>query len=265
MNKKLLEEIEGQNYESITKTIESFLQNQVSKTNSAGLILGLSGGVDSAVTAYLSARVFKEKTLALLMPDTKVSPSSENQDAFKMADQLGIEYKLIDINPIVNEYAKYLEPNQRALGNLRARIRANLLYYYANVKNLLVLGSSDRSEHLIGYFTKFGDGCADILPTISLYKIQIRKLAKYLGVPPQVIAKKSSPHLWPGHIAEEELGVTYEEIDSVLYCIFDKKLSIEDTAKTAEIDKSTVEKINELYQTSQHKRISAPRPFEEIQ
>lgn len=263
MNKKLLEEIENQDYPSITKTIESFLQTQVSQNNASGVILGLSGGIDSAVTAFLSARVLKEKTLALLMPDTKVSPSSENQDAFKIADELGIEYKLIDINPIVNEYAKYLEPNQRALGNLRARVRANILYYYANVKNLLVLGSSDKSEYLIGYFTKFGDGCADILPTISLYKIQIRKLAGYLGVPQQVIGKKSSPHLWPGHLAEEELGSSYEEIDSILYCIFDRKLSIEDTVKTAEIDIGTVEKIYQLYKQSQHKRISAPRPFEE--
>ncbi len=263
MNQEILNEITNQDYASIDKTIEEFLKNQVSKNNSSGLIFGLSGGVDSAVTGYLCNRALHDKTMALLMPDSKISPKEETEDAIKMVEELKLDYKLIDINPIVNQYSKYLEPSERALGNLRARIRANLLYYYANLKKYLVVGSSDKSEFLIGYFTKFGDGSADILPIVSLYKTQVRKMGKFLGVSQSILSKKSSPNLWLGHFAEEELGMSYEEIDSILYCRFDKKLSIDETAELTQIDKSTVNKVEHLYQSSQHKRITAPRPFEE--
>ncbi len=260
MNEKLLDQIRNQDYITITKKIEKFLKSQVKENNANGIILGLSGGIDSAVITYLCSRVLKDKTLAMIMPDTKISPKKETEEALKIIEKLGIEYKLLDINPIVSEYSKYIEPNERALGNLRARIRANLLYYYANSKNLLVAGSSDKSEFLIGYFTKFGDGSADILPIVSLYKIQVRELARFLGVPENIITQKSSPNLWKDHIAEEEIGVQYEEIDSILYSIFEKKLSVEDTVKTTCIEKNTVDKIYQLYKTSEHKRITAARP-----
>ena len=260
MNEKLLNEIKSQDYYAITKKIEDFLKNQVAINYANGVVLGLSGGIDSSVITYLCARVLKEKTLALIMPDTKISPKNETEEALKIIEKLGIGYKLLDINFIVSEYSKYIEPNERALGNLRARIRANLLYYYANSKNLLVVGSSDKSEFLIGYFTKFGDGSADILPIVSLYKTQVRELARFLGVSESIIAQKSSPNLWKGHIAEEEIGVKYEEIDSILYCIFEKKLSIEETVKATNIEKNTVEKIYQRYKTSEHKRITAARP-----
>ncbi|MFB5611516.1 MAG: NAD+ synthase [Nitrosopumilaceae archaeon] len=263
MNQEILNEIINQDYASIDKTIEEFLKNQVSKNNSSGLIFGLSGGVDSAVAGYLCHRALPDKTTTLLLPDSKISPKSETEDAIKMVEDLKLDYKLIDIHPIVNQYSKYLEPSERALGNLRARIRANLLYYYANLKKYLVVGSSDKSEFLIGYFTKFGDGSADILPIVSLYKTQVRKMGEFLGVSQSILSKKSSPNLWLGHFAEEELGMSYEEIDSILYCLFDKKLSIDETAKLTQIEKTTVNKVDQLYQASHHKRITAPRPFEE--
>ena len=121
------------------------------------------------------------------------------------------------------------------------------------------IGSSDKSEYLIGYFTKFGDGSADILPIVSLYKLQVRELGKFLKVPDYIIAKKSSPHLWVNHLAEEEIGLSFEEIDSILYCIFNKKLSLEETAKITNIEQVFVDKINNLYKNSQHKRITAAR------
>ncbi len=263
VNQEILNQVINQDYASIDKTIEDFLRNQVSKNNSSGLIFGLSGGVDSAVTSYLCHRALPNQTLALLMPDSKISPKTETEDAIKMVEELKLDYKLIDINPIVNQYSKYLEPSEKALGNLRARVRANLLYYYANLKKYLVVGSSDKSEFLIGYFTKFGDGSVDILPIVSLYKTQVKKMGEFLGVSQSILSKKSSPNLWLGHFAEEELGMSYDEIDSILYCIFDKKLSLEETAKLTQIEKSIVNKVNQLYQTSQHKRITAPRPFEE--
>ena len=147
-----------------------------------------------------------------------------------------------------------MEPEKLALGNLRARIRANIIYYYANLKNLLVLGTSDKSEYSIGYFTKFGDGCADLLPISNLYKTQIREFAKILGIPDNIITKKSSPNLWKDHDAEDEIGISYEEIDSILYCI-EKRLSIDEIAKMTEIKKEFVEKISIMHENSKHKRL----------
>ena len=260
MNPEIIKEIENQDYEKITEWMEEFLHVQIEKNKARGLILGLSGGIDSAVLAYLCKRTLKEKTLAIIMPDTEITPKHETEDALKMIALTGIEYKLLDIKPIVKEYSMYLEPNDWAKGNLRARIRTNILYYYANAKNYLVLGSSDKSEHLIGYFTKFGDGAADLIPIISLYKLQVRKIAEFLGVPKNVIEKKSSAHLWKDHEAEKEIGVSYEEIDSILYCLFDKKLSIDETANKTQIEKETIDKVYNLHLKSEHKRLKAQKP-----
>ena len=257
MNKTLLDEIIKKDYQSIQNKIKRFLIEEVLQRQSSGVIFGLSGGIDSAVIASLCAISLKEKSLALLMPDSKVTPRTDTEDALKLVDKLGLDYKLIDISLVHSEYSKYLEPNSLALGNLRARIRSNILYYYANSKNLLVLGSSDRSEYLIGYFTKFGDGAADLLPIVSLYKTQIREFAKSLGVPESIISKKSSPSLWQGHTAEDEIGLSYEEVDLILYSIIDKKLSLQETADLAEINLSIVDKIHKLYKKSEHKRITA--------
>ena len=256
MNEDILNEIKNLNYAELSKSIQTGIIQKCNNYNKDGVIFGLSGGIDSGVIAYLCAKSMKEKTLALIMPDSKISPKEETEDAIKIVDTLEINYKLIDINSIHKEYYNVLEPNDLALGNLRARIRKNMLYYYANSKNLLVLGSSDKSEFNIGYFTKFGDGAADLLPIVSLYKTQIRQIAKELGLPNNIITKKSSPNLWPNHIAESEIGATYDEIDCILYCIIDKKLSVDETVSQTKIESETVEKIYQLYKKSEHKRIT---------
>jgi NAD+ synthase len=254
---KILDEILAQDYKKINADIEAFLRQQLS--NAHGFVFGLSGGIDSAIIAQICAKSFKEESLALIMPDTRISPKEETDDALYLVDSLGLDYKLIDISLIHSQFANILEPEERSLGNLRARIRSALLYYYANLKNHLVIGSSDKSEYLIGYFTKFGDGSADIFPIISLYKTQIRQLAKFLEIKESIIAKKSSPHLWRWHVAEDEIGATYEEIDSVLYCIFDKKMSLSDAHDVTQISNEKIEKIHQLYKKSEHKRIMPPR------
>jgi len=260
LNQEIINEIINQDYSAITETIERFVAEQIEKNHAKGIILGLSGGIDSAVLSYICKRKLKDKTLALIMPDTTITPESETEDALKMIALTGIEYKLIDIKPIINEYTIHIEPNEKSSGNLRARVRTNILYYYANSKNYLVLGSSDKSEYMIGYFTKFGDGASDITPIISLYKLQVREIAKYLGVPKNVISKKSSPHLWKEHEAEKELGIPYEKIDSILYCLLDKKLTIDETEKITQIDKSDIKKINQLMINSEHKRSLPQKP-----
>ena len=252
----VLNKIIEQDYSKISNKIQNSLKQKLEEIKSNGVIFGLSGGVDSVVTAYLCANSIKDNTTALILPDSKISPKEETEDAIKVVDELGLNYRLLDINLIHGSYAKNLEPDDKALGNLSARIRKNIIYYYANAKNLTVLGTSDKTEHLIGYFTKFGDGAADLLPISSLYKNQVRGLAKYLGVSDSIIKKKSSPNLWKNHFAEIELDASYEQIDCVLYCIFDEKISIDETVKRTEIDKNTVEKIYNLYKKSKHKRIT---------
>ena len=254
MNQEILKEIIERDYPKIRLDIETFLKNAVSQNKADGVIFGLSGGIDSVIVAYLSAKLFGKKALALVMPDSKVSPSSETGDALKVVGDLGLDYKLIDIDVIHKIYSNHLEPDERALGNLRARIRSNIIYYYANLKNFLVLGTSDKSEYSIGYFTKFGDGSADLLPISKLYKTQLREFAKMLGVPSNIITKKSSPNLWKEHIAEDELGITYEEIDSILYCL-EKRLSIDEIIKKTEIKRESVEKIYQMHENSWHKRL----------
>lgn len=257
----ITKQIIRQDYPEIAASIRRFIADRLEKSNTSGVILGLSGGVDSAVLAYICAdggesynHGLKGRTLALVMPDTTVTPDSETQDAIKMISLTGIDYKLVDIAPIVKEYSMYLEPDERARGNLRARVRADIMYYYANLKDCLVLGSSDKSEYLTGYFTKFGDGAADLLPIVTLYKLQVRQLARQLGVPDWVIAKKSSPYLWSDHGAEDELGATYEQIDPILYCMFEEKHTVSETARLVGADEHVVEKIRELYINSRHKR-----------
>tara|TARA_B100000929_G_scaffold217228_1_gene173940 strand:+ start:1094 stop:1876 length:783 start_codon:yes stop_codon:yes gene_type:complete len=257
VNQQILDEIANLDYSSISKRIQDSIKEKITQIDSKGLIFGLSGGIDSAVIAYLCAGVIKESTTAIIMPDSKISPEDETNDALKIVDSLNLNYKLIDINQIHKEYYKVLEPEDRALGNLRARIRKNILYYYANSKNLSVLGSSDKSEYLIGYFTKFGDGAADVLPIASLYKTQVRELASFLGIPEHIISKKSSPNLWPNHIAESEIGASYEEIDAILYCVNDKHLTVDETSSKTQIASETVDKIYQLYKKSEHKRITA--------
>jgi len=257
LNPEIISEILKKDYNSIQNKVGNFLKEEIEIRRARGVVFGLSGGIDSAVIASLCSKFIKEKTLAIIMPNSKITPKSDTEDAIKIVDSLSIEYKLIDISFIHKEYSKYLEPNPLAFGNLGARIRANILYYYANARNYLVLGSSDKSEFLIGYFTKFGDGAADLLPIASLYKSQVRELAKNLGMPQNIISKPSGPYLWEGHTAENELEISYEEVDSILYCITEKNQNTDETSKITQIPIYDVEKIFRMYKRSEHKRTTA--------
>lgn len=254
-NADIILEIKKQDYDAKTSQIRRFISEQITQAHANGVVLGLSGGIDSAVLAYICrTEELLKNTLAIIMPDTAITPQSETADAQKIISILGLEYKLIDINPILREYTMYLEPDIDARANLGARIRSDILYYYANVRNMLVLGSSDKSEYLIGYYTKYGDGASDIMPIISLYKLQIREIARHLGIPDHIINKKSSPFLRKGDEAEKEIGATYEEIDAVLWCMLEKNMSAKETADAAGIDISTVQRIVMMNIANRHKR-----------
>ena len=201
----------------ITNCIIDFIRNEVTTANSRGVVLGLSGGIDSSVALYLATKALgNNKILGLILPDKKVSQQSDIDDAIELSQKVGINYHIIDITEIKQKYMDRLPIEKISIGNLTARIRMNLIYYYANIEHKLVLGTSDKSELMIGYFTKFGDGAADILPLADIYKTEVRQLAKYLNLPKKILLKKSSPSLWKDQTAEDEIGMEYEKIDTIL-------------------------------------------------
>ncbi len=251
-------------YDYVVDKITSFIRGCVEESRAAGAVIGLSGGVDSSVTAFLTVKALgPSRVLGLIMPYA-TTPREDVEDALEVARTLGISYRIIDISDIRNSFAKTIpdfdESNRVACGNLLPRIRMTILYYYANKNNLLVVGTGDKSELLIGYFTKYGDGGVDILPIGCLYKTQVRALGKHLGVPDRIVRKPSSPRLWPGHLAEEELQLKYDLIDCVLYCLFDLKLNIDETVRMLGVSREVVCRVLELHERSRHKRSLPPVP-----
>ncbi len=249
-------------YSRVESYLVDFIRDVVSKAKVRGVVVGLSGGVDSSTSLMLAVKALSSsRVMSLIMPDSTVTPENDVRDAKELASMAGVKFHIIDIAPIVDVYKSTIpvytseEGEDRIpVGNLRARIRMSLLYYYANKHNLLVLGTGDRSEILIGYFTKYGDGAVDMLPLAILYKTQVRMLARHLGVPDRIALKPSSPRLWKGHEAEKELGLTYETIDIVLHAVFDRGIKPDDVPKATGVPKSVVDKIMEMHENSVHKR-----------
>ncbi|MEM0029553.1 MAG: NAD(+) synthase [Candidatus Nitrosocaldus sp.] len=280
-------------YEHVSSRIEHFLLDNLEASRKAGYVLGLSGGLDSSVVAVLASRALygrgkKGSLTALIIPHSSITPSSDVQDAIRLAESLNIRYKVIEIGDIHSLLVERLysinsdvvvgrvrrvgrggvgeeEDDSKsssdrlrsriASGNLLARLRMCILYYYANANDYLVLGTSDRSELMIGYYTKYGDGAADLLPIADLYKVQVRALASYLKIDDAIIRKRSSPMLWKGHYAEQELGMSYEEIDSILYCLLYLRYGVKDTVKMLGIEEERVKSIIRLVRSSRHKRV----------
>jgi NAD+ synthase len=252
-----LEELLGQDYKKISNKIEKFISAYISKSSAKGLVIGLSGGLDSSVVLKLSVNALgRSNVLGLVMP-SDITPREDTTHGIDLAKELRIRYYIIDIHPIVQKFEEVLPENKEARGNLMARIRMSILYYYAGVNRYLVAGTSDKSEVQIGYFSKFGDGAADIMPIAVLYKTQVRALARYLGVPAVIVQKKSSPRLWENHLAEEEIGMDYEMIDPILHLLVDKKISPRDVIRNLGVSTKHVNKVKGMIEKNLHKRRSA--------
>ena len=211
------------------ETIIKFIQDKISQTNAKGLVVGLSGGIDSTLTAYLATQaVGRQNVFGIVMPST-TTPTEDKIHGTDIAKTLGIDYKEIAIDNILNEFllvTQYKTENEQlAIGNLKARIRMSIIYYFANSKNYLVSGTGNKSEILIGYFTKHGDGACDIEPIGDLYKTDVFKLAKDMGIPDEIINKPPRAGLWNNQTDEDEIGMTYENLDKILYQYQDKESS----------------------------------------
>jgi NAD+ synthase len=247
-------------WDEAAKEILAFIKKIVSDSGAKGCVIGLSGGVDSSLVGKLLVlAIGRERVLGALMP-TAFTPGQDVADANWLANELEIRSEKIEIQPIVDAFAKALgtDPDASAqkipLANIRARVRMVILYYLANLNNYLVAGTGDRSEDLIGYFTKYGDGGVDFLPISHLYKTQVRGLARHLGLPERICDKISSPQLYPGHRATDEIPADYEQLDPVLQMLFDESKSPTEVAERTKVDKGTIDEIIRRVQNSNHKR-----------
>jgi NAD+ synthase len=226
------------NYKSVVDSILDDLQAVVGHNKK--VFIGISGGIDSALTAALCARAFdRDKVFGILMPYGQQTDIQDSRDIVKL---LGIKSFEVDIKPMVDSFNNF--DNKLVKANLMARTRMAVIYSYANLHEGLVMGTTNKSELMTGYFTKFGDGACDIEVIADLYKTEVFQLAKYLEIPKNFIDKKPSAGLWDGQSDEGEMGFTYIELDKFL--------------QGEHVDSDTENKINNLFKNSEHKRNLPP-------
>jgi NAD+ synthase len=245
--------------------IVNFIRRVVDEAKAQGVVVGLSGGVDSSLTAALCVRALgAERVLGILMP-ASFTPKEDVRDAYQLAEMLRIRTVRVDIDGIFKAFLRGMgieedDPGLKmAYANLRARIRMAILYFFANAQNMLVAGTGDLSELLIGFFTKYGDGAADFLPIVHLYKTQVRRLAKHLGVPERIAFKPSSPQLYPGHRLLDEVPIDYEELDPVLVGLFEHGLPPEEVSRRTNVPLEIIRDIMSRHEKTRHKRELPPR------
>lgn len=235
-----------------TQKIITWMRKKVEEAKAQGVVLGMSGGIDSSVVAVLAQKALGKNSLGIMMPCYSIPRDLE--DALEVAKMFSIPYRIISLEKPYDAFLEVLgekEEDSRslALANLKPRLRMCTLYYFANRLNYLVCGSSNRSEITIGYFTKYGDGGADILPIAHLTKTEVRELAQFLNLPSSLIAKPPSAGLWEGQTDEEEMGITYEKIDE--FILYQKG------------EEPYLSKIKNKIRQSEHKR-KMPATLEEI-
>lgn len=235
--------------EELVQKLTSWIREAVLVARGRGVVVGMSGGVDSCVAAVLCKRAFSETTLGVIMPC--YSDKVDRAHAELVAAKFGIPFKVVVLDKVFDALVKALPGNdyseatiKLAENNIKPRLRMVTLYYFANRLNYLVIGAGNRSELSVGYFTKYGDGGVDLIPLGNLVKSQVCDLARYLGIPPEIIDKPPSAGLWEGQTDEGEMGLTYDELDRYL--------------TTGEAEEKIKQKIDSMMNRSAHKRCLPP-------
>lgn len=235
--------------EQLADRLVSWIKNEVLAAGCKGVVVGMSGGLDSSVLAVLCNQAFPESMFGVIMPCQSIPEDREH--ALVVASKFFIPARTLALDPVFESLIMALpaaegEPDvvQLANANLKARLRMLTLYYFANQYQYMVAGSSNRSELSIGYYTKYGDSGVDILPLGNLVKRQVKELARFLGIPPEIIDKSPSAGLWPGQTDEDELGLSYEELDRYLL--------------TGEVSAEVKKKIGSMIVAGGHKRLPPP-------
>jgi NAD+ synthase len=250
--------------EAVHDHIVSFIQETVETAGAEGAVLGLSGGIDSTLTAYLAVEALGEDGLHGLTMPARVSDEALMSDAETVAKSLGIPYDVIEIEPIAETFDKaYPEgvDDHTAAGNVRVRTRGVLNYYVANTENRVVLGTGNRSEAMTGYFTKYGDQAVDCNPIGELYKQQVRQLAAHVGVPHELVMQTPTAEMWEGQTDEAEMGLNYDHLDAVLALHVDGPLSRAAAVRSLDgVTAEHVDRVVELVEGSEHKRSMPPTP-----
>lgn len=225
--------------------IQNWIKESVLNSNAKGVIIGISGGIDSALVAYLAKKAFPNNSLGILMP-INLERSFDLEDGLELVQKINLNYQIIDLQKEYIELKNKLNlESNLSKGNLQARLRMSTLYAIAQEKNYLVLGTDNKAEYYLGYFTKWGDGACDLLPIVHLYKSEVFEYAKKVGIPKSILNKKPSAGLWEDQYDETELGFTYNDYEK-----YDKNL-LE--------DKELIQKIEAQIQKTEHKRLSIPK------
>ena len=240
--------------EKTKKQLVGFIKTETEKAGFNRVIFGLSGGLDSATVAYLCAEALgKENVYAVLMP-YKTVPKNVTEDAERIVKEIGINSQNVDITKMIDSYFEIANDGDRLRrGNKMARERMSILYDMSLKYKALVIGTSNKSELLLGYGTIYGDTACAIMPLAGLYKTQVRQLAGFLGVPDNIINKVPSADLWPGQTDEGEMGFTYEEADKLLYLMIDCKKKKSELVK-AGFDAEFIDKIELRVKKMEFKR-----------
>lgn len=246
-------------YEKPRKIIVDFIKDYVSRVGVKGVVLGISGGIDSSLVAVLACEAIgPEKVLGIMLPVDAEKDKQNVTDAQELAESLGMKHELFELKEAVSAYDS-LSLEKVAQGNLTARLRMVTWYARANQENRLVLGTGNKTELMIGYFTKYGDGGIDILPIGDLYKANVWDMSTHIGIPEAIVKKAPSAGLWPGQTDEGEIGVTYRELDSILFLHLEKGMKEKEIISWG-IEERKVSKVLKMMRQSEHKRKPLPRP-----
>lgn len=255
---KLTQSVLNLDWTEVETRIKRFIKDYVERSKAKGVVLGLSGGVDSGTTAALSAlAIGGSKVLGLMLPENETRNEKDIDHAKLIIEEFKLKSQTCDITPVLEAFYKSTPifdlKEKISKGNVKARIRMIYIYYYANKLNLMVCGSSDKSETMMGYFTKWGDVAADIYPIMDLYKSQVRKLAHHMNIPKEIVTKPASPALWPGQLAEDELGIEYEQLDLILYGL-EHFMRPEEISASLNVRRELVDRMKRRWLSAEHKR-----------